>query len=47
MKVWQATADMATRTGERNEWVARTRQSLERVKSYVLAQASKDAPSKS
>ncbi len=38
VKIWQSTAEMATRTGEQNLWVEKTRVSLERVRTYVLSQ---------
>lgn len=38
VKIWQATAEMATRTGEDNLWVEKTQKSLERVRSFVLTQ---------
>lgn len=38
VKIWQATAEMATRTGEQNLWVEKTRQSLERVRTFVLTE---------
>jgi tetratricopeptide (TPR) repeat protein len=43
IRVWQSTADMAIRTGADNEWVEKTRASLARVKSYVLAAAHEQA----
>lgn len=44
VKIWQSTAEMATRTGEENLWVEKTRQSLERVRSFVLTQHDTRAP---
>jgi tetratricopeptide (TPR) repeat protein len=43
IRVWQSTADMAIRTGADNEWVEKTRASLARVKSYVLAAANEQS----
>jgi tetratricopeptide (TPR) repeat protein len=42
VNIWQNTAEMATRTGEENLWVEKTRKSLERVRTFVLAKS--DAP---
>ncbi len=42
VNIWQTTAEMATRTGEDNLWVEKTRKSLERVRTFVLAKS--DAP---
>ena len=41
MRVWQSTADMAVRTGAKNEWIDKTRESLKRVKGFVLAKSDK------
>lgn len=38
VSVWQATAEMAVRTGEENLWIEKTRVSLERVRQFVLSQ---------
>lgn len=38
VSIWQSTAEMATRTGEENLWVEKTRESLERVRTFVLTQ---------
>jgi len=45
IRVWQSTADMAVRTGADNEWVEKTRASLARVKSFVLAASHEDTTS--
>jgi tetratricopeptide (TPR) repeat protein len=37
VKIWGSTAEMATRTGQDNLWVDKTRASLQRVREYVLA----------
>lgn len=38
VSVWQATAEMAVRTGEENLWIEKTKASLERVRQFVLSQ---------
>lgn len=35
--VWQATTEMAVRTGEENLWIEKTKASLERVRQFVLS----------
>jgi tetratricopeptide (TPR) repeat protein len=47
MRVWQSTADMAVRTGAENEWIDKTRESLKRVKGFVLAKSDKAASEQS
>lgn len=46
VKIWGATAEMATRTDQQNLWVDKTRASLQRVREYVLARNAERAATK-
>jgi|GEM_PF-875863 len=37
LQTWEATAQMATRTGANNEWIGKTRASLDRLRAFVEA----------
>ncbi|MCP4502671.1 MAG: hypothetical protein GY822_22220 [Deltaproteobacteria bacterium] len=43
---WEATAQMATRTGSNNEWIEKTRLSLDRLRTFVEAGAANENEAK-